>query len=684
MDIGDISKVANRKRINADAEKLREKVSRETAKIIKLKVAQDTAYWDLKEKLHQLENNHERLQQNMVDVQMQHESISGQYQDELRLRPETINKLSSTREICDVLEEYSSRLKDTVSRCKADQAALADAYTRSGQFVKEVNLKHAQSDERHRVTVANLQDKLKLTTEHQAQLVTLFTTTQSQLESEARSQRARGDAALQQRDELAAAVGKATRELDLMKKELETKEGAISTLQGDMQRLLREATLRCAELQDKLDKKEQELKESTSSAEALKQALTNQEQFSASLVAQNSQLQERAAAAEDEAGRAAGEVAALQGKLEDLTVTSDSLRRDVAALAETKEGLEKEAAEQKQLLTNAATQIEIMTSQLDALQLDKSAVEQQLASASEEVEAKTAVIEELKSAVQRAEEKIAEVEREMEEIRVSYDNKILELTATLETKQEENTSKGETINKLMNDIKICMEVRSRLESNLDKVRRDTDAERLGWQERERALARQLEQLEAVNKDKEQELSKQMSIILEIRGEKEKLQEKISGMQNTIDNIQKELTGRAPPPARLPAEQDNDNAVSMTPLQKKGGAEFLRPRERTEKLDIFNIFSDSSMDGENMLDPVEVDRRFEAISRGERVRCMPLLKRRRAPPPPAPGTEGEQDTPISLSQVRSEIKSKGNTFFRNKRNEKNQKRFRKIGEAEENE
>lgn len=384
---------------------------------------------------------------------------------------------------------------------------------------------------------------------------------------------------------------------------------------------------------------------------------------------------------EDEAGRVAGEVAVLQGKLEDLTVTSDTLRREVTALAETKEALEKEAAEQKQLLTNAAIQIESMTSQLDALQLDKSSVEQQLASTTEEVEAKGAVIEELKGAVQLAEERIAEVEREMEELRVSYDNKILELTATLETKQDENTSKGETINKLMNDIKICMEVRSRLESNLDKVRRDTDAERQAWQERERALARQLEQLEAVNKDKEQELSKQMSIILEIRGEKEKLQEKISGMQNTIDNIQKELTGRAPPPARLPAEQDNDNAVSMTPLQKKGG-EFLRPRERTEKLDIFNIFSDSSMDGENMLDPVEVDRRFEAISRGERVRCMPLLKRRRAPPPP--GKEGDQDTPISLSQVRSEIKSKGNTFFRNKRNEKNQKRFRKIGEAEENE
>lgn len=39
MDITDISKVASRKRMNTDAEKLREKVSRETAKIIKLKVS---------------------------------------------------------------------------------------------------------------------------------------------------------------------------------------------------------------------------------------------------------------------------------------------------------------------------------------------------------------------------------------------------------------------------------------------------------------------------------------------------------------------------------------------------------------------------------------------------------------------------------------------------------------------
>ncbi|PZC70431.1 hypothetical protein B5X24_HaOG216305, partial [Helicoverpa armigera] len=55
------------------------------------KVAQDTAYWDVKERLQQLQGAHERLQQNMVDVQMQHEAASAQYARELRLRPDTLN-----------------------------------------------------------------------------------------------------------------------------------------------------------------------------------------------------------------------------------------------------------------------------------------------------------------------------------------------------------------------------------------------------------------------------------------------------------------------------------------------------------------------------------------------------------------------------------------------------------------
>ncbi|XP_050563153.1 uncharacterized protein LOC126912874 [Spodoptera frugiperda] len=138
MDVTDLSKVAGRKRMNTDAEKLREKVSRETAKIIKLKVAQDTAYWDLKERLQQLQGAHERLQQNMVDVQMQHEAASAHYTRELRLRPATLNQLAGARGVCDALEDYGERLRRCVGRARADRAALQAAYGHAGARLRQL------------------------------------------------------------------------------------------------------------------------------------------------------------------------------------------------------------------------------------------------------------------------------------------------------------------------------------------------------------------------------------------------------------------------------------------------------------------------------------------------------------------------------------------------------------------
>ncbi|KAJ8723047.1 hypothetical protein PYW08_002959 [Mythimna loreyi] len=136
MDVTDIGKVASRKRMNTDAEKLREKVSRETAKIIKLKVAQDTAYWDLKERLQQLAGAHERLQQNMVEVQMQHEAASAQYATERRLRPDTLNRVAGARAVCAVLEDYGARLRGCVARARRDRAALQAAYAACGARVR--------------------------------------------------------------------------------------------------------------------------------------------------------------------------------------------------------------------------------------------------------------------------------------------------------------------------------------------------------------------------------------------------------------------------------------------------------------------------------------------------------------------------------------------------------------------
>lgn len=99
-------------------------------------MAQDTAYWDLKERLQQLAGAHERLQQNMLEVQMQHEAASAAYAAERRLRPDTLNKLAGARGVGAVLEEYGARLRRCVARAQADRAALQAAYGRAGASVR--------------------------------------------------------------------------------------------------------------------------------------------------------------------------------------------------------------------------------------------------------------------------------------------------------------------------------------------------------------------------------------------------------------------------------------------------------------------------------------------------------------------------------------------------------------------
>lgn len=60
--------------------------------MIFIQMKQDTVFWEQKEKHAALKADHERLQHNTFKLQMENESLSGQLQNELRHRPEVINK----------------------------------------------------------------------------------------------------------------------------------------------------------------------------------------------------------------------------------------------------------------------------------------------------------------------------------------------------------------------------------------------------------------------------------------------------------------------------------------------------------------------------------------------------------------------------------------------------------------
>ncbi|CAK1583936.1 unnamed protein product [Parnassius mnemosyne] len=672
MEIGDIKKVANRKRMNTEVEKLREKVSRETSKIIKLKVAQDTAYWDLKEKLQQVENNHERLQQNMVEVQMQHEAISGQYQDELRLRPETLNKLSSTREICDVLEDYSERLKETLSRCKTDQSALYDAYQKSGQLVRDIKVKQQQADEKTKQWVESLQEKVSITSDHQSQLLQFFTAAKQQTESELSDVKAKLTVAQTHKDELLASVADLNRSIDKYKYDIIKRDEMIKNLQEEIKKNIDEYNRQCSEARNIIDKQESEIKEASEAYASLKQALSNQEQFTQSVCDERNALQEKVAALEEEQHNLVTAMNALKIQLGDTSTANTNIQQQLDKLTEEKNNVEKDLFDYVQQLTNSKQLITDLQMQINALEIEKTNIAVELRKAEEDSDRKSAKIEQLISDENIIKDKITEIENDFKSYREATEDKINTMQTELQNKDKDIDSKADTINLLMSEVKAGTDARSKLEGTVQKLKKDLEAEKEAGKEKERKLGKQIEQLETSVRDKEDELSKQMSIILEMRNEKERLQEKIQGMQQTIDNIQKELTGRLgklPQAQRDPPEMD-DNAVMLSPSKEKNTpnspiiqkkSEFAVPRTDPKQLEsmVFNLFSDSSMEGDT-LDASEVERRFAALSRGERVAPTPLAAFKRHSRFPSP------NAPISLSQVRNELKSRERTFFKHKR------------------
>ncbi|XP_026332935.1 uncharacterized protein LOC113239963 [Hyposmocoma kahamanoa] len=111
--------------------------------------------------------------------------------------------------------------------------------------------------------------------------------------------------------------------------------------------------------------------------------------------------------------------------------------------------------------------------------------------------------------------------------------------------------------------------------------------------------------------------------------------------------------------------------------------FPTPRADLKNDSIFNFLSDGSMDGDSTLDAAEVNRRFEALSRGERLTPVPLasLKKRRAGVPILHGglsskhhSQPKKDEDmISLSQLKKSVKNKPRLFFKHNRNETKSKK-----------
>ncbi|XP_050673605.1 putative leucine-rich repeat-containing protein DDB_G0290503 isoform X2 [Leptidea sinapis] len=716
MEMSDISKVANQRRVTQNADQLREKFSRETAKIIKLKVAQDTAYWDLEQKLQQVQDKHERLQQNMVELQMQYENVSGQYQDELRWRPETLNKLNSTRAICDVLEDYCERLKQTLSSCKSDQGALSAAYQDTAQIVRDLKAKHKQAEDKSKQDVSILESKVQQSIEHNRQLMEMFEANKQQIERELKT----ASENLADRDslikELSNKLSESNTKYNTAQSEMFQKNECIITLQRQMEHMVQEISSQSDEIKKAFLNKEKELEEAMESNATLKTALRDKEQYAKTLSDQNGSLQDKLTELEqmysialntvedfkialtdasnkednlntviatltkekqdllDDMKKKDEDASNVQEKLntiittlteekqklledikqkdEDASNKEDNLNTLIATLTKEKQDLlddmkkkDEDASnvheklntiittlteEKQKLLADIKEKDELIKSQNDKIdnltesletrvkEISDTAIE--LASALQEVENLKSSTEKLQSEKLTLNEQLEALQNEFKAHRDSSEQESLELRNSLVEKDKELDSKTTVIMNLISELNSSTSAQNKIQSELVNCRMQLEAEiekvKLG---------------DAANKEKEEELSKQMSTICEMRSEMAQLQEHKARMQEKIDNIQKELTGRPPISVPVMQPEHDDNAVMLTPVSNKNTSKLRSPplikqqekeavtrRYEPQELEnmLYNIFSDNSTD--DSLHVGQVKRRYAAISQGRQL------------------------------------------------------------------
>ncbi|KAF9796468.1 hypothetical protein SFRURICE_010146 [Spodoptera frugiperda] len=512
MDVTDLSKVAGRKRMNTDAEKLREKVSRETAKIIKLKVAQDTAYWDLKERLQQLQGAHERLQQNMVDVQMQHEAASAHYTRELRLRPATLNQLAGARGVCDALEDYGERLRRCVGRARADRAALQAAYGHAGARLRQLaaDLGRARRAERSKQCYSAVRAGRR----------------------GARRETSAAQALAAAREELCAARAHAhelAADRAALQARLRQADEAAAAMRGDVSRLVQQFDSQAADMKRTIARLEDEAGAARRAADA-----------------RDADIQRHAAL------------------LEEAKNTIDHLKEQ----------------EVRHLQQSSKEEMLSLQQRVSDLEAEKITIKEQLNETEQERGRARDALDEQTSVAGQLRRDLDDARAQLQAERAALGA----LQAAAAAGQRELDASTGTIARLMADLRAEADARARADAGAAAARRQHEAERDAARHAELQLRDTLARLERDLQDKDRELAAQMTVILDMRGEKERLQERIQGMQNTIDNIQKELTGRLAAPKVAP-EQCEPPELDDTPTARRADDT------------VFGFLSDGSVDGD---------------------------------------------------------------------------------------
>ncbi|XP_045541577.1 myosin-4-like [Papilio machaon] len=487
----------------------------------------------------------------MAEVHMQHEAANAEYQEELRHRPEILNKLSFTRKICDVLQESSERLQETLSRCKADGATLYTAFNSSAEQLREMRHKQVQQDEKVKHQVEGLQEKVSLSSNHSSELVEYLTSAKQQVDGELTEVRAQLATANARNNDLLTALGDSNREIDSHKYETDRKDDMITHLQREMKRHEDEYNIQTSNANKTLAQKDKEIQEAIDAVQSLKQALMNQEQFIKSVSDERNSLQEKVADLEEEQQRLVAAMESLKMQMQDTNSARACVEENLNKALNENNDLKKENFDYVQ-------EMEDLQMQINLLEKDKTQINDELQQSKKDSNEKFAQIQQLVTEKKQLEDHIEEIKNNAKAYQEIAEGKQKDLDNEIDTKVN-------AINCLMSEVKTATDVKFKLA----KVKKEMELERDAMKEKEEKSKKEIKKLQDSVRVKEAELTQNMSMILELRSEKGRLQQTIQDMQKT-DNVEKKLTGRRwPPPKEHFVLELDDNAVMMTPPRAVG-------------------------------------------------------------------------------------------------------------------
>nr|XP_034833633.1 kinesin-1 heavy chain-like [Maniola hyperantus] len=289
MDINRIKNTIIRRNLVEDVSRIKAKISEDNKRIVQIQVNRDTVLGELERQFAELKGDHERLQQNMLELQAQHEALSSQYEQELRHRAETLHKCEGTRKISEVLERGEEQAQLRFAQTKKDVAMIGEVYRQADLQVQNLMQTYVTKTAEAKQRYDKLKSQAKQMRIHELQMLEMYNENKNRVEATLREM-----CALQSHaDEL-------QRKYDVTSAELDKRNSEISTLQREKRNIINNINSQMTEANNILSKKDNDLKSAGEEIEALKKALANQEQFAKMQGDQNNELQEKMALMEEE------------------------------------------------------------------------------------------------------------------------------------------------------------------------------------------------------------------------------------------------------------------------------------------------------------------------------------------------------------------------------------------------